>query len=400
VTSRAAPTTSRGSSAGVGDGQTRFLTGEAVHLEVRVARLGSRVMARLIDIAVQVALTFALFSSLAIVAALLAASGVIALESAVLTVIQIISLVAAFIGYPIAMETLTRGRTMGKLAMGLRVVRDDGGPIAFRQALSRGLVGAAIEWPGFIGAPLTWLVTIWTMVANPQSKRLGDHVAGTMVVHDRTPAAWGWVPQMPAGLAGWAATLDLTALDDDLALAVRHYLSRNREIREPARSQLGERLAREVAAVTNPPPPAGAPGWAYLAAVHAERHQRAIRQLAAVRSRAAAVWPDLAAAIAIPTPPAALPVVPTPPPARPGPAPPPPTPRPHAPPCRRVTAQGPEPGVRRRGSGPSSRSCRPPRVGRRTGRWRHAGCTRSGCPCWRAAAAPERTVGARFAGTR
>ena len=94
-----------------------------------------------------------------------------------------------------------------------------------------------------------------------------------MVIHERTPAAWGWVPQMPPGLGEWAATLDLAGLDDDLALAVRHFLARNRQIREPARSQLGQRLAREVAAVTNPPPPPGTPGWAYLAAVHAERHR-------------------------------------------------------------------------------------------------------------------------------
>ncbi|HEX6073984.1 MAG TPA: RDD family protein, partial [Micromonosporaceae bacterium] len=187
-----------------------------------------------------------------------------------------------------------RGRTMGKLMVGIRVVRDDGGPVTFRHTVTRGLVGATLEWPGFIGAPLTWLASLWLMIASPQGKRLGDYVAGTVVIHERTPAAWGWVPQMPAGLGPWAATLDLTGLDDDLALAVRHFLARNRQIREPARSHLGQRLAREVAAATNPPPPPKTPGWAYLAAVHAERHQRAMRQLATVRSRAAAVWPDLA----------------------------------------------------------------------------------------------------------
>ncbi len=105
---------------------------------------------------------------------------------------------------------------------------------------------------------------------------------------------------MPPELTAWATTLDLTGLDDDLALGVRNFLARNRNIREPARTELGLRLAREVAAVTNPPPPPGIPGWKYLAAVHAERHRRAMRQLAAVRARAATVWPDLAAATAAP----------------------------------------------------------------------------------------------------
>jgi uncharacterized RDD family membrane protein YckC len=276
-------------------GQTRFLTGEAVHLDVRVARVGSRVLARLIDILIQVVLFWALVVFLGLLVALGVATGIVAGDEAALLIIQIVALVLALIGYPVLAETLTRGRTMGKLVLGLRVVRDDGGPVTFRHALSRGLVGVAIEWPGFVGAPLTWLATIWTMIANPQSKRIGDHVAGTIVIHERTPAAWGWVPQMPAGLALWAATLDLSGLSDDLALSVRHFLARNRQIREPARTQLGQRLAQEVASVTNPPPPPNTPGWAYLAAVHAERHRRAIRQLAAVRARAATVWPELAA---------------------------------------------------------------------------------------------------------
>jgi hypothetical protein len=85
---------------------------------------------------------------------------------------------------------------------------------------------------------------------------------------------------MPPHLLTWARTLDLVGLDDDLALAVRHFLSRNRQLREPARSRLGHTLARQVAVVTNPPPPAHTAGWAYLAAVLAERHRRAALRLA------------------------------------------------------------------------------------------------------------------------
>jgi uncharacterized RDD family membrane protein YckC len=286
-------------------GQTRFLTGEAVHLDVRVARLGSRVLARLIDIVVQVTVFYALNILFDLLLLLLTAIGLAVFDGGSTNTVYVVSLVCTLIGYPVLMETATRGRTLGKLVVGLRVVRDDGGPVAFRHALSRGLVGVALEWPGVILPPITWLVTIWTMLANPQSKRIGDQAAGTIVIHERTPAAWGWVPQMPPGLADWAATLDLTGLDDELALAVRHFLARNRTIREPARTQVGQRLAREVASVTNPPPPPNTPGWAYLAAVHAERHQRAMRQLAAVRSRAATVWPELTVPVArpwVPTP--------------------------------------------------------------------------------------------------
>jgi len=269
---------------------------------MRVARLGSRALARIIDAIIQIVLYVAMLILFTIIVGILGSSGLIFFDGAVFATLTLGTLVLAMLGYPVLLETMTRGRTLGKLVLGLRVVRDDGGPVTFRHAATRGLVGFAIEWPGVLGAPLTWLATIWTMVASPQSKRIGDHVAGTIVIHERTPAAWGWAPTMPPELAGWAATLDLTGLDDDLALGTRNFLARNRSIREPARTELGLRLAREVASATNPPPPPGTPGWRYLAAVHAERHRRAMRQLAAVRARAATVWPDLAAVTAPPLP--------------------------------------------------------------------------------------------------
>jgi uncharacterized RDD family membrane protein YckC len=258
------------------------------------------------DAVIQVIATYILVLLVFAGLGLLGATGVVSVDGAILQAASIVTVAVGLLGYPVVFETLTRGRTLGKLMLGLRVVRDDGGPITFRHAMTRALVGFAIEWPGVIGAPLTWLATIWVMIISPLNKRLGDHVAGTVVIHERTPAAWGWVPTMPPQLAGWAAMLDLAGLDDDLALATRDFLSRNRRIKEPAGSRLGARLASEIAAVTNPPPPPGTPVWAYLAAVHAERHRRALARLAAVRSRAATVWPDLALLVAPP------PVVPRP----------------------------------------------------------------------------------------
>jgi uncharacterized RDD family membrane protein YckC len=271
-------------------GAARFLTGEAVHLDARVARIGSRMVARLIDLVVQVVFAIALAFALVLILALVASFGVVTLDGGLIATIQTVVMIAAFLAYPVLMETLMRGRTPGKAVLGLRVVRADGGPITFRHALARGLVGLAIEFPGIIAPPITWVITVWAMLASPDGQRIGDHLAGTLVIHERTPAAWGWVPAMPPGLATWAATLDLAGLDDDLALVVRHFLARNRNLREPARTELGRRLAAEVAAVTNPPAPPGTPGWAYLAAVHAERHRRAMHQLAVARTRTAAVW--------------------------------------------------------------------------------------------------------------
>ena len=71
-----------------------------------------------------------------------------ALSAAVLIIFTIVTIV----GYPIAFETATRGRSLGKMALGLRVVSDDGGPERFRQALFRALAGVIEIWT-FFGRP-------------------------------------------------------------------------------------------------------------------------------------------------------------------------------------------------------------------------------------------------------
>lgn len=266
----------------------RLVSGEGVELDVRTAGVGSRVLALMLDIVLQFALYLLLLGAVTVFVSSVGPAA----DRALLEGLSIVTAVVVLVGYPTTLETIAGGRTVGKLALGLRVVRDDGGPIRFRHALTRSLVAVAVEWPGLIFPVLTWIVSLATMLANPRGKRLGDLAAGTIVVHERTPAAWGWVPAMPPPLARWAMLLDLTGLDDELALAVRHFLARNRQLSEPARTRLGYALAVEVAARTTPPPPPGVPGWAYLAAVLAERHRRAAGRLVATRAATASVWPD------------------------------------------------------------------------------------------------------------
>ena len=249
------------------------VTGEAVALDLRLAKLPSRLVAGFLDVALQVAVLYALVALGAVV--LRGTDG--GLQAALV----ILLLVVVFLGYPITLETLTRGRTLGKMALGLRVVRDDGGPLGFRQALVRGLFGGLLEKPGLL-LGLTAPIGILVMGLSARGKRLGDLAAGTVVLQERVPAPrQAYVAWMPPPLAGWATTLDLTGLDDGLALAVRQFLSRMPQLSASARAELGDRLAGAVAAVTTPPPPPGTPGWAYLTAVLAERGRRDGLRLAA-----------------------------------------------------------------------------------------------------------------------
>jgi uncharacterized RDD family membrane protein YckC len=238
-----------------------IVIGEAVALELRPAGIGSRSVALLIDLAVQYAV---------IIGLILISSNVFnGVDDAATAAFFIVAMVVIVLGYPVGFETLWRGRTLGKAAMGLRVVRDDGGPIRFRHAFVRGLVGVVVDRPGITSG----LGALVPMLMTARSKRLGDLAAGTVVVQERVPSRLAQPAAMPPPLAGWAASLDLSMVDDGLALALRQFLARSSQLAPWAREQMGSQLLGELSRRTSPPP-TGTPPWAYFSAVLAERTRR------------------------------------------------------------------------------------------------------------------------------
>ncbi|MGC0211291.1 RDD family protein [Streptomyces levis] len=244
---------------------SELVTGEAVALELRPARLPSRALAVLLDLvaamAVYVAVTIALVASTA------------SLDQAAQTALSIASFVLVLVGVPIAVETLSHGRSLGKMACGLRVVRDDGGPIRFRHALVRGLIGV-IEILMTFG-----IVACIASFVSARGRRLGDVFAGTLVVRERIPVTrTGFVPPPPPWLAGRFSQLDLSAVPDGLWLAVRQYLTRMQQLDPQVGWSMAERLASDLAERTGAPVPQGVPPAAYLAAVVQERQAREARR--------------------------------------------------------------------------------------------------------------------------
>ncbi|ACZ84392.1 RDD family protein [Streptosporangium roseum] len=242
------------------------VTGEAVVVEVRVAQLPSRAAALLIDIAVQLA---TLFGASFVVGAL-----VFTADEALTTMIYIALTVLVLVGYPVIFETLSRGRSLGKLALGLRVVSDDGSPERFRQALFRGLAGVLEFWT-LSGAP-----ALISSLISEKGKRLGDIFAGTIVISERGPRQYGPPLEMPPQLAAWAATLELSRLPEGIATTARQYLTRWHDLSPAVQHEMGARIATEMSAFVSPPPPPGVPPFAYLTAVLAERRRRDHARLA------------------------------------------------------------------------------------------------------------------------
>ncbi|MFJ1569935.1 RDD family protein [Streptomyces erythrochromogenes] len=258
-----------------------LVTGDAVVLGLRPARLPSRALAILLDLTLYVTAYVLIGVGLTLATA--------SLDPAAQAAIAVASFLLLLVGIPIAVETLSHGRSLGKLACGLRVVRDDGGPIRFRHALVRGALGV-----------VELLLTFGTVAAiaslvSARGRRLGDVFAGTLVVRERVPGARVMpVPAPPPWLAGRFTQLDLSAVPDGLWLAIRQYLTRMNQLDPQVGAAMAARLADDLVARTGAPPPPGVPAAAYLMAVVHERQSRD----AARAFRAAA--PPLAAAAPVP----------------------------------------------------------------------------------------------------
>src|SRR5690625_5748704 len=117
-----------------------IITGEAVAIEVSAASFGSRMLGAAIDI---FALGMVLF---VLVMGFTMLLGTRTVDDALAGALFILLIVVTLVGVPTLVETLTRGRSIGKMALGLQIVRDDGGPIRFRHAFIRALVGVGVTW--------------------------------------------------------------------------------------------------------------------------------------------------------------------------------------------------------------------------------------------------------------
>lgn len=250
------------------------VTGEAVALDLPPAGLGVRMVSGLIDLVIAIVLL--------LVALFLALTASFRASEAVLTVALIGTSVTVLILMPVALETFLRGRTLGKLAMGLRTVRDDAGPITAQHAFIRTLVGF-VEIYLFTGVP-----AFFSALLSSKGKRLGDYAAGTFVVRERVNLQLPHPPGMPDHLRSWAFHADMATLPTGLSLGIRQFLGRAPSLDPNARRSTALRLAEQVDPYVSPAPPPGTEPEDFLRAVLSSRRERDRARLernAALRQR-------------------------------------------------------------------------------------------------------------------
>jgi uncharacterized RDD family membrane protein YckC len=157
------------------DDQIIISTPEGVDVEITLAGLGSRAIAGLLDLTIEVGALFALFL---VFGATLGGNG-----SGFVTAAFIAVLFVVLFGYFVLFEVLNHGRTPGKAAVGLRVLRTDGGPVGFMPSAVRNLLRLVDGWD--LLTLVLCPIGVVAVIATAQNQRLGDLAAGTVVARER-----------------------------------------------------------------------------------------------------------------------------------------------------------------------------------------------------------------------
>jgi uncharacterized RDD family membrane protein YckC len=237
------------------DDRITIATPEGVAIDVVLAGLGSRFLARLLDSVIQF---------LAIIALTV---GIGAVDSGVFTAVSLVLVFLVVFAYDVSFEVLNHGRTIGKVAAGIRVVGDSGEPVRFLASAIRNIVRIV----DFL--PVLYLVGSISIVATRHDQRLGDLAAGTVVARERFPGLMQ--PAAPITVTpDLVATWDVSAIRPEEVHAVRQFLDRRLTLRWPARSYFAVDLADRLRPRVVGAPPNSHPEYVLEGIVVAKQHRR------------------------------------------------------------------------------------------------------------------------------
>jgi uncharacterized RDD family membrane protein YckC len=238
-----------------------LVTGEAVELSVQPAALAARALSCIIDYIVYTLVDIGLL--IAMFWLLIKTAG---LNSLLLGSIMTVMSISVFVLLPMIVEVLSHGRSLGKLILGLRIVRDDGGAVRIRHSFIRALL-----WPFEILSTGGGIAALSGLIS-PQAKRLGDYLAGTMAVSERSATPPPVLTHVAPQLNDWLARTDVSAMPDGLHRRIVQFLAMAPKLGTESRWQRAIELATELNPYVAPAPPEGTFPEQFLSAViHRQR---------------------------------------------------------------------------------------------------------------------------------
>ena len=221
-------------------------TPEQTQIEFEVAGIGSRFLALAFDTLVQI------LAGIGLLVILMVAG--VALPSAARSGIWFLAIIVLayfvlYFGYFAIFEVLWNGQTPGKKKEGLRVIKDSGRPITPAEAVGRNLMRIVDQ------LPVLYAVGICSVLLSRQNKRLGDFVAGTIVVHEKSlldaKPVWEATPTAQPRLATTFGSERLSP--EELAL-VEAFLNRRSSLPSDVRFSMAEQIARQIRPRISLPP--------------------------------------------------------------------------------------------------------------------------------------------------
>lgn len=242
------------------DDQDEVITGEAVALQIRPASFVQRAAGSAIDFIVYYTV------SILILVGFYYAATSLGMDPALAQAIQIVGTIVGLVVIPMTVELVTQGKSLGRLALGVRIVRDDGGAVAFRQSFIRAIIGLIEIFLVLGTAPLVGLLSA-------KSKRLGDMLAGTYSQQERISGTPAPVFGVPYQLVDWSRTADVARMPDSLARRISQFLGQSAGLTPESRRRLSIQLANEAAPYVSPLP-SGTDPELFLAAISVVRRER------------------------------------------------------------------------------------------------------------------------------
>lgn len=249
------------------------ITGEAVVLNLRAANFMPRLGAALCDAFVYFLVWLGLMLLMG------QYTDLFGMDVAAVQAVMILGVVLLMFGMPLLVESLSRGRSLGKLMFGLQVVRDDGGTIRWRHALTRCLTGVFELW--MTGGSVAIVASLF----NKHSKRLGDMMAGTYVIVVRAPRLPAPMPAVPARMQQWAQVADVGRIPAGLASRVNAFIRNSNTMHPEALARMAHDMQAQVQHYVTPGPPQDVDPLTFLVGVMAERRNRDYAVLARRRER-------------------------------------------------------------------------------------------------------------------
>ncbi len=212
-------------------------TPEQTSLEFGIAGIGSRFLAIALDSVIQAAVSMVLFLGAALLFSVLP-SGRFALSHQWIIAILLLIGFSFYFGYFAFFEAIWNGQTPGKRTTRIRVIKESGRPITPAESVARNMMRIVDQLPVFYG------IGIASALLSKQNKRLGDFVAGTIVVHERTlqdiKPHWQAEP-LPSGLKYGSERLS----PEDFAL-VESFLNRRDALAPDVRFRMAEQIANRI----------------------------------------------------------------------------------------------------------------------------------------------------------